>query len=399
MRTGLGVRGLGGVFIYLSHFLGYPMYHLRGKLSDIYPAIETTNYHIGLKYSLLAFFVYVVVCFLCREYEVDFNDAKTKNRLKYKLGVGVFFALFFVSTITYLTKVGFSFGGEYADRLNDNSGNGLLLMNMVAFIPAALLLSYFDFVSKKKLVIILMFCGLLYFFVVGGSRNILAAGFVSVLFLEYKKGNVNLIRLLWLGVFIVMIMNALVFLRYSIETKGLEISDLIAMIISYTADSFSPLNYQAIAVRYYSENINVDLNGFDLLINQFSGFIPRFIWADKPIVVMNNSYYFTQNILGLSGDLNMAPTMLGSSMVMLGINGFPVIYAISALILSAFEMMALSRSIELKITYLLSLPFTFFMVREGLDLYLFVVLKFSLVVIFGFMITWILYIMIPKEST
>ncbi|WP_423807614.1 WzyE family oligosaccharide polymerase [Photobacterium damselae] len=394
-NVGFSGCGIGGIFIYISHFLGYPLYLLRGEISEVYPKVSETIYHIGLIYSLVGFISYfLVVSFIKIDRDKKSNELSL-SILKYQILLMMFYILFALGCFGYISKNGISFGGDYASRLTENSGSGFYLMAMFAFIPAIILLSLKN--NIKQAYISAIICGLMYFFIVGGSRNILAAGLVAITFIAYQNGKLKVTRMLFLGVLVIIVMNMLVFARYSLSLANFDTNDIVALILSYTADSFSPLDFQSIAVNYYMTDYNPIIQGFNLFINQFSGFIPRFLWPDKPIVIMNNSYYFTTHILGLSGNLNMAPTMLGSSMVMFGRYGYFLVYIMGALFLKFIDIFTLSKVLILKVIGYMSIPFIFFMTREGLDLYVFIVFKFTLVVIFGFFISSIIYYIVPKK--
>lgn len=394
--VGFSGSGVGGIFIYVSHFLGYPLYVMRGELSVNYPDMSETIYHIGIGYSLIGFLGYVLTVILFKYNRSPIDEKPNIPKLKYNILCIIYLLLFIIGSVLYVQKNGISFGGDYANRLEANSGNGFYLMAMFSFIPSVILLALNG--NKNKAYIIAIICGLLYFFIVGGSRNILAAALVAITFIAYKNGQLKKGKMIFLGFVVIMLMNILVFTRYSLSFDSMSMKSVIALILSYTADSFSPLDFQSIAVNYYTTDYNPQIQGITLFLNQFSAFVPRFLWPDKPIVIMNNSYYFTTHILGLHGNLNMAPTMLGSSMVMFGQYGFFLVYILGGFFMKAIDLFTVSKFLVLRIIGYMSIPFVFFMTREGLDLYVFIVFKFSIVVFFGYILSSVIIFILPKNK-
>lgn len=192
-----------------------------------------------------------------------------------------------------------------------------------------------------------------------------------------------------------ILIGIMAIVRYS-DVDISESGSLFGIIVRYLADSVSPINYQSIAVKYFSNDRNV--GGIYYFFTQFSGFIPRFIWPDKPIVTMNSSYYFTVSALGLSNGLNMASTLLGSSLVIFGKYFFWCSYVISGVVFRFLDKIILMRRVGvIQIAALMTMPFSFFMARESLEFFLFIFLKNIITVSFVYFSYKAIYYILPKK--
>lgn len=401
-KFGLTIRTIGALFIFLTHFLGYPLLHIRSLLSESYPRIEDMGLDEGVVLSFYGLLIFMVVCSLFPKTKLNFDSVSLKKSLNLRVLVNIYWFLFTVSILLYFVKNGVSFNsdGHYGDRLEENAGNGLLLINMAAFIPA-IIVSFFMIDKRKELVILvisIIISGVAYFVIIGGSRNILAGGLVIFLILAFSKGFISKKSILLYSGGVLVFMNVLVLKRYNIDLSEVDVSESLAIFISYFADSVSPLYYQAESVKYFLNSSVSITNGIDLFFNQFLAIVPRVFWEDKPIVMLNSSYYFTQYILGMKGNLNMAATMLSSSLVIFGVNFYLIIYIISAIFLVCLDYGVNSKFLPIKILAIMAFPFTFFMARESLELYAFMILKYAIMIFIGYFLALFITYVLPKKQ-
>ncbi|MCR9794054.1 WzyE family oligosaccharide polymerase, partial [Vibrio cholerae] len=321
-RNGVCIRSISALFLFVTHFVGYPILHVRYLLDPSYPSLYDLKLDQGVILSFFGFFVFLMVSNIFKKRTNCLISLDIVNSDKINIYYYVYWVLFVVSISYYLVSNGFSFNsdGNYGDRLEDNAGNGLLLINMAAFIPALIigLMRTKERRETIKLLYLVIFSGALFFFVIGGSRNVLAGALLVFIYISYIKGYLGKKFIVISGLFLLVLMNMLVLIRYNVSIDNLNVKDLFLIFLSYLVDSISPVYYQAITVDIFlNSSLSVE-QGWDLFFNQFFALIPRGVWPDKPIVMMNSSYYFTQYILNLPGNLNMAATLLSSSIIIMG---------------------------------------------------------------------------------
>ncbi len=271
----------------------------------------------------------------------------------------------------------------YNDRLTANTGGGLSIILMYAYIPA-LILIYISKPSKISLIICLLlsvFCGLIYYVVIGGSRNVLAAGIFSLIYLALYFKHITkkfLALIIVCGVFTLMILELY---RYAnnitdainfIMNGGMEV-------ILFAFESFSPM-HAVININEALDKRLIEPQYLSTFFNEFSIIIPRFLWEDKPINVLNNGYFYTTEVLSLDTNLTMSPTFLGTSLIMFGSWFYWVGGFISGVILFVFDRsFSHSSNLYWKIILLSSVGYLFFWVRDGFEVFCYILIKFFIV--------------------
>lgn len=293
-KTQISFVFFGFVFIFITHFLGYATILFRDQ--DLF---DESNYRYAIEnashYSFFCLVIYfnVVYFFSGKVYFPLTVYSSEQSDFFLKIAIVVMYLFSALSLLIYFFNNGVSWSsvGDYGDRLDSNAGNGFLLINMIAFIPATILMILR---SEKKSTALygVMFCiifGGLYFFIVGGSRNILFSGLFTVILISYFKNYISRRMLFFYTLGMISSISWLMIVRYNVILDGINVTSVLSMLTSYFGDSVSPVDYQSIAVNYVSNN-NSFMSHPELFINQFSSFVPRFIWPDKPIVVMNSSY-------------------------------------------------------------------------------------------------------------
>ncbi|HCQ8204792.1 TPA: WzyE family oligosaccharide polymerase, partial [Enterobacter hormaechei] len=224
-------------------------------------------------------------------------------------------------------------------------------------------------------------CGIIYYIVIGGSRNVLAAGVFSLVYLALLYKNINkkqLFLALAIGVMTLMLLEL-----YRYVNNFSDALDFIfnggVQVILFAFESFSPMH----AVL----NINDALtkNYFEIqyattFLNEFSIIIPRFLWEGKPINVYNNGYFYTAEILGLDTNLTMSPTFLGSCLIMFGQTFYWIGGILCGLIIFIFDkIISSSKTRYMKLLLLSSIGYLFFWVQDGFEVYCYVLIKFGII--------------------
>ncbi|HCZ9397363.1 TPA: hypothetical protein O4H39_004647, partial [Vibrio alginolyticus] len=166
---------------------------------------------------------------------------------------------------------------NYGDRLTDNAGNGWLLINMPAFV-VVIILSSMNAMKKSDFILTIpwiLFFGLCYFVVIGGSRNVFASAILIYLIIGYFKGFLSRKAILVFGFCAFLLLNFLILFRYNVSLSDMNIKEAVAIFISYFSDSISPLNYQVESVNFVMNSSAHIPHGWDLFFNQFLALIPR----------------------------------------------------------------------------------------------------------------------------
>ncbi|EGR0144428.1 hypothetical protein FRN29_00900 [Vibrio alginolyticus] len=219
-----------------------------------------------------------------------------------------------------------------------------------------------------------------------------AGGIVSLaLYLLYFKR----ISLKVFGTFSITMMigvTLLAFFRYSNSLSSSEASYLFFL---YTLDSFSPINslYQVIHKFEYSSDFVLVF--FDNFFTQFYTFIPRAIWADKPILLMTNGKFITTEVLGLNGRFIVSPSVIGTAVVMLGYFYF-FIGVFVGIVLRINDLFISSSSPLFKVIGFILLPSVFLLSRENLEFYIYKVIMISVTIFFVYLV-FRLFIWMPSK--
>lgn len=393
---------VGAVFIFITHFLGYPLFHLRNTLDPRYDTVIQMGLNEPIVYSFFGFLTYVAVGVFFEGKTISKNSIQLPYLINFKLIKSCYLLLFLISISLYIVINGVSLNldGNYGDRLTDNAGNGWLLINMPAFV-VVIILSSMNAMKKSDFILTIpwiLFFGLCYFVVIGGSRNVFASAILIYLIIGYFKGFLSRKAILVFGFCAFLLLNFLILFRYNVSLSDMNIKEAVAIFISYFSDSISPLNYQVESVNFVMNSSAHIPHGWDLFFNQFLALIPRALWNDKPIVMMNSSYYFTQYILGFSGNLNMASTMLSSALIIMK-NGYYVVYAAAAVFVALMDRGIGSKIFLIKMVPIISMPSLFFMARESLELYVFITFKYFLMLFFGYLMYLALLIFLPRKRS
>ena len=401
IRNGIRFKSVGLMFLVITHFVGYASLPFRVDAlvpADVYMPVEYIN-DVSLKS-----FIGIIIFYLASHLLSPKPRGMARGKIFFgsaNLFVAISLSVSILAMIIFYITKGSSFDSDnYASKLGENAGSGLLLMPMSAFVPAVIV---YSFTSKSKYAFakscgISILFGVAFYILIGGSRNVMFSALLMATLICFVTGKINKFKFLIIGCIGLFLVAALGMLRYSnsMSSSGAALS----LAIQYLTDSLSPINYQYEAVKYYDNTTNPDaVGGIYYMFSQFSGFVPRFLWEEKPIVTMNSSYYFTTNILGMSSGLNMASTLLGSSLVLFGGYFYWLAYALSGLVVRMLDIIINSNKLTvMSIAGFVTVPFTFFMARESLELFMFIYFKNLIVVSFVYLLFKVASSIIPKKT-
>ena len=383
----LGFYLLTSTFIYLSTFMWIPLNWLAGIAlkQDMFPEGIVINWLWGA----VAFYgIYVFISGLLvqtvKPTAFPIYDGNASGSLSFSC-----LSLFSLSILGYVALNGFSFSaGNYGHRLASNAGNGIFIIFFFLFIPVAyvFMLRMRNSIGLLLSISFCLFCGMLVYFTLGGSRNILAAGVVGVLVISQRLEVISMKSIMLMAVVLILLVNYLAFVRY-----GLSLDDnILALGFRFLIDSLSPYDSFNNIVSYF-ESSDEFFKGFEFIPAQFNPLIPRFLWPDKPVVPVTNAYFYTESILGITkGSYIISPTLLGGLYIM----GGGIAVFIGSLCLSFFifflEKGLFSKSPFWVLFSYTLLPFTFFMVRESIELFI----SKSIMIFCTFLAAWICAVVI-----
>lgn len=365
-RGRVGFYLLTSSFIYLTSFSWIPLNWLAEQLID--SSLFTDDIHFEALWGATAFYACFVLftgiaCFGIKERPVPVFNKGISINVQY-----ISFAFFFTAILAYIALNGMSFSaGNYGQRLSANAGNGIFMIFFFLFMPGSYILLMLkpNYYSLVKAGLLCFICGLLVYFTLGGSRNVLAGSILGVIILAQRLRLLSLRSIIIVVLLLILFINSLAFVRYG---KDLD-SDILALGFRYLIDSLSPYDSFNKIVQYY-ESGDATFKGFEYISAQFNSLIPRALWPEKPVVPMTNALFYTQAILGSKSEaIIISPTLLGGLFIMGGWNGV-IIGCVFLCIMTVWceKVLFSNKPFGVLLLYTL-LPYAFFMVRESAELF------------------------------
>lgn len=365
-KSRVGFYLLISCFIYLTSFLWIPLNFLAGEF--VGTPILTDDIKMAPLWGATLFygvFVFIagVLCLNIKVKPLPVFEASLNQVI-----LLCSFAFFILSISAYIALNGMSFSaGNYGQRLTANAGNGIFMIFFFLFIPASYLI-LIQRPSYSRMFIALTVCvlgGMLVYFTLGGSRNVLAAGVLGVIILSQRLKMLSLVSIFGVALLLIILVNYLAFVRY-----GQDLSDdVLTLGFRYLIDSLSPYDSFNRIVIFF-ESGDQEFKGFEYIMAQFNPLIPRSFWPDKPVVPLTNAFFFTESVLGIkAGTYIISPTLLGGLFIMGGWSGVCLgLIFLVALTIYLENLLFSNSPFGVLFSYIL-LPFSFFMVRESIELF------------------------------
>ncbi len=388
------------VFYFVVNFVYYLSVWIQGlPLEEGYVEVFWFSF-ISFVLIHLSYFSLPLSVYPKNNYSESISDSWFSGRQS-KIFVGCGLLLYIFALLIYIKNNGVAFGGGYEARLEQNSGGGLSIILMYAFVPASIVF-FLRRATKFRYVLALamaIFCGSVYYYVIGGSRNVMGAAVLAITYFAYDKRVLKLNEIIILSLLCCLSLVILGALRY-----GSSFNDVLNMItsgssviISFALDSFSPIYAIKDIIHYIDKTGNIQ--GFDTFFNEFAIIVPRFLWEDKPINFLNNGYFYTTNILNMDTQLTISPTIVGSFIIMFGTTWFWLWGIITGFVLKFLDMVTRkTRSIILKISFVTCIGYCFFWVRDGLEVFMYISFKFFICIVFIKILATILDCLITGSS-
>jgi antigen polymerase len=234
------------------------------------------------------------------------------------------FTLLFMSIISVLIYViqngGFLLlkSDSYSDRFTSTLGKGWLTILFPFFIFSYSLFFFIKPSYKKwKIYFFLGFLtGTIIFIAIGGGRLLIALHVFTFLIIGYHYRFIKLKRIFMIVIILIPVSALLAFARAKMDFDSNLFQGLI-----FTMNTFSPFDSFVRILTYYDNEMQ-NYQGLSVVYNQFiSSFVPRALFPDKPMIVMNTGNFYTQNILHYQSLTTISPSLNGSFYIMYGLIG------------------------------------------------------------------------------
>ncbi len=313
------------------------------------------------------------------------------------------FSVASISIIIYLWKNnGFVLlkSTGYLDRYEKNIGLGLITLMITMYIPANLLIYLIKPVKSRfyiSLIIAIIF-GLLSFFAIGGYRQLLLMGIISLFFYNIYHSGISYTKVFTYSVLGVVILFYLAVIRYDIDLN----QNLVGLFIVFTQDSLSPFNSFTKIIEYIDSTS--DFQNIKLFLGHFQIVVPRMFWENKPELILNSGNFFTQNVLNYKSALTISPTLAGEFYLMRGVLslffGF-ILIAVMNVILERVVVIYKENNMNgiLQNTFFFASIFnSFWLVREGLEVYIYRMSRMYILFWFFIFITYLIYYQLKGRS-
>lgn len=277
--------------------------------------------------------------------------------------------VFLISVVVYMAGSGGPVllkAGGYQNRYDANVGmGGYSLFFAVGLIACTLASLRAVTRSQKRLAALatIGYCALT-FAALGGYRQLGFAALFSLGVIALLRRDVSFGRFLVMSAALIAITLGVALFRYT-GTAADETGGLGGRLFIFFYDGFAPVDAFFNIVRYVDWH-DVRTN---VLINQLLTPVPRFIWADKPLIVMNAGNFYTQAVLRRTESITYSPTLLGELYLLGGITACAIGSFISGLVLRLFDELVIRSRKKMLVAFTFSFSFVlvFNLYREGIE--------------------------------
>ncbi len=281
----------------------------------------------------------------------------------------VLLASFVVAMAAYVVGSGgpvlFKQGG-YENRYDANVGMGGYSLFFSMGLLGCTLLSLRAVTAKEKrkaLICTVAYC-VLTFVVLGGYRQLGFAALFSLGVISLMRKDISFGRFLILSGSLIVVTLAVAMFRYT-GTSADDIGGVYGRLIIFLYDGFAPVDAFYNIVDY-SKNHGISEN---VIFNQFATAVPRSIWPDKPLIVLNAGNFYTQVVLGRTDAITYSPTLLGELYLAGGAVACLIGSLISGVFLRFFDEIIIRSKSKLMVSFFFSFAFVFIfnLYREGIS--------------------------------
>jgi len=309
--------------------------------------------------------------------KIKTNKSKIRDKKHNKLIIyiplfltGLALALYFAKNGLVLSNI-----NSYEDRYTANFGAGIYtqLMQLFYFFIAGLIIR--NGLKKPKTIIVLSSVFFIFTFaLLGGHRQLGLGAIIGVFLYLTIERKISFKLFLPTMVFFTIISLIVAILRY--QNQDLDLTGIINQVIIFFYDGITPLEAHSNINDYLTTH---SAPGTEIITSQFGAYIPRSLWPDKPLLMMNGGNYYTSVILSRASLVTYSPTILGELMLAHGDAAVFMAIPIGA-ILAFIDRTINSRSYFGIILILFSFILVFNLYREGFYVFL---SKFIIIYLFS----------------
>ncbi|MEX3979639.1 WzyE family oligosaccharide polymerase [Paraburkholderia sp. EG287A] len=298
-----------------------------------------------------------------------------------KVFICVLLVSFFVAMAAYIVGSGgvvlFKEGG-YENRYDANVGMGGYSLFFSMGLLGCTMLSLRAETKRKKRIALgctIAYC-VMTFVVLGGYRQLGFASLFSFGVIALMRGDISFLKFTMFSGLLVIITLAVAMLRYT-GTSADDVGGVYGRLIIFLYDGFAPVDAFYNIVEY-SKNHEISENVF---VNQFLTVIPRAIWSDKPLVVLNAGNFYTQVVIGRTDAITYSPTLLGELYLIGGNVMCCAGVFVSGIALRVLDEIVIRSRKKILVAFFFSFSFVFVfnLYREGVSVFLTKIMLFGVV--------------------
>tara|TARA_B100001093_G_scaffold305440_2_gene291511 strand:+ start:69150 stop:70466 length:1317 start_codon:yes stop_codon:yes gene_type:complete len=288
----------------------------------------------------------------------------------------------------------------YLDRYEANRGLGLITLLIKMYIPA-IILFYLLSPTKSKLLFSLLLAigfGLLSYLAMGGYRQILIMGVASLIFHRVLNDGISFFKTILYSTIGVVSLYYLALLRYNINIDDTGLG----LLIGFTQDSLSPFNSFTKIFEYI--NTTSEYQNFKLFLGHFQIMIPRILWEGKPELILNSGNYYTQHVINYESTLTISPTLAGELYLMRGFWSLFIGFGLIAIMNVFLERIVIYykesniHTIVQNTFFLVVIFNAFWLVREGLEVYIYRMFRMYVLFWVFIVLTYFIYFAFKKDN-
>ena len=288
----------------------------------------------------------------------------------------------------------------YLDRYEANRGLGLITLLIKMYIPA-IILFYLLNPSKGRFLFSLLLAigfGLLSYLAIGGYRQILIMGVASLILHRVLHNGSSFIKITLYSIIGILSLYYLAIFRYNLNVDD----NVLGLLIGFTQDSLSPFNSFTKIFEYI--NTTSDYQNLKLFFGHFQIMIPRILWEGKPELILNSGNFYTQHVINYESALTISPTLAGELYLMRGFwslfIGFGLIAAMNVFLerIVIYYKESNIQSIVQNTFFLVVIFNAFWLVREGLEVYIYRMFRMYVLFWVFIVFTYIVYFMFKKPK-
>jgi WzyE protein. len=254
-------------------------------------------------------------------------------------GLGALLALSVFSLLLFAASNGLSLGQQdYEYRYEAARGWGPI----IAFFPAFLPFVFYKIYNSKGIPSFLLVStislaiGLTTYIVMSGYRQILIGTLIIICCVAMERRYIKRWHFVpGVAAFMLLIVS-LSFMRYAGDSSGASTFESIGIAAYYyiQGDVF-PMD-APLKIRDYCDYITPP--GTDVVINHLAKIVPRALWEDKPLILLDAAGFYTQEVVGYARGVTLSPTVLGEGYLVGGSAGFYVLMFAGAITLTVLDV-------------------------------------------------------------